>query len=50
VLLPQVQPRAGATGLEIAARAAHVTMAYAPPSLRGAPVLVQVYAGASAMA
>jgi len=49
-LLPQVQPRAGATGLEIAARAAYVAMAYAPPSLRGAPVLAQVYAGATAMA
>jgi hypothetical protein len=41
---------ADASSIEIAERVAQVAMSHAPPSLRGAPRLALVFAGAAAMA
>lgn len=40
----------GSTAAQVATRVAQVALAHAPPSLRGAPALTLVFAGAVAMA
>jgi len=50
VLVPTACPSPPATARAIAARVAQVALAHAPPTMRGAPMRVQVFLGAVAMA
>lgn len=49
-LLWAVTAPPGATEVQVATRVAQVALAHAPPTLRGAPALALVFAGAVAMA
>jgi hypothetical protein len=49
-LFPAATTLPGATIAQIAMRVAQVALAHAPPTLRGAPMLALVFAGAVAMA
>jgi hypothetical protein len=49
-LFPSVAPASDATSPEIAERVTQVAMSHAPPSMRGAPRIALVFAGAATMA
>ena len=50
VLFASARPLVSSTPIQIAERVAQIALAHAPPSLRRAPTLMQVFAGAVAMA
>jgi hypothetical protein len=49
-LFASARPVETATAIQVAERVAQIALAHAPPSLRRAPMLMQVFAGAVAMA